>query len=84
MSVTQDGKKNFTFDKEFFFLYNKKMDPAQIAEIDKALTEVFKDGKIQETMKKSFFIPDFLPSTEAEAYLKDKMAQYKVIIKALQ
>jgi len=84
VSVTQDGKKNFTFDKEFFFLYNKNMDPAQIAAIDKALTEIFKEGKIQETMKKSFFIPDFLPSTEAETYLKDKMAQYKVIIKALQ
>jgi len=84
VSVTQDGKKNFTFDKEFFFLYNKNMNPAQIAEIDKALTEIFKEGKIQETMKKSFFIPDFLPSAKAEAYLKDKMEQYKVIIKALQ
>ncbi|MCB1787567.1 MAG: ABC transporter substrate-binding protein [Chromatiaceae bacterium] len=83
VNVTQDGEKNFAFDKEFFFLFNKDMDPELVAELDKALTEIFAAGKIQETQKKSFFIPDFLPSSEAEAYLKDKMAQYEVIIKAL-
>ena len=84
VNVTQDGSKNFTFDKEFFFLFNKDMDPALVAELDQALSEIFAEGKIQETQKKSFFIPNFLPSAEAEAYLKDKMAQYKVIIKAIQ
>jgi len=83
VSVTQDGTKNFTFDKEFFFLFNKDMDPELIAEMDQALTEIFAEGTIQETQKKSFFIPNFLPSAEASAYLKDKMDQYEVIIKAL-
>ena len=83
VSVTQDGTKNFTFDKEFFFLYNKDMDPAQIAAIDKALSEIFADGKIQETQKKSFFIPDFMPSAESASYFKDKMDQHDVILKAL-
>lgn len=83
VNVTQDGKKNFTFDKEFFFLYNKDMNPAIVAELDRALSEIFAEGKIQETQKKSFFIPNFMPSSEAEAYLKDKMAQYEVILKAL-
>jgi tripartite-type tricarboxylate transporter receptor subunit TctC len=84
VSVTQDGTKNFTFDKEFFFLFNKDMDPALINELDQALTEIFAEGTIQETQKKSFFIPNFMPSAEAAAYLKNKMDQYQVIIKALQ
>ncbi|MEZ5536520.1 MAG: hypothetical protein R3F02_12965 [Thiolinea sp.] len=84
VGVTQDGEKNFTFDKEFFFLFNKDMDPALVEELDKALTEIYAEGKIQETQKKSFFIPNFKPSAEAESYLKDKMAQYEVILKAIQ
>ena len=84
VSVTQDGKKNFTFDKEFFFLFNKDMDKELIAELDEALTEIFAAGKIQQTQKKSFFIPNFKPSAEAQTYLKDKMDQYETIIKAIQ
>jgi len=83
VSVTQDGKKNFTFDKEFFFLFNKDMDKDLIAELDQALTEIYAEGKIQQIQKKSFFIPNFKPSAEAQAYLKDKMDQYEKIIKAL-
>lgn len=83
-SVTQDGKKDFTFDKEFFFLYNKDMDPAIVKQIDDSLTEIFAAGEIQETQKKSFFIPNFKPSAEAATYLKDKMDQYEVIIDAIR
>ncbi|SDJ16397.1 ABC transporter substrate-binding protein [Aliiruegeria lutimaris] len=83
-SVTFDGDKDFTFDKEFFFLYNKDMDPAIIEQIDASLTEIFEAGEIQETQKKSFFIPNFKPSAEAQTYLKDKRDQYEVIIEALQ
>lgn len=84
VNVTQDGMKNFTFDKEFFFLFNKDMDPALVAALDKALSEIFAEGKIQETQKKSFFIPNFMPSAEADAYLRDKMAQYDRIIQSLR
>jgi len=82
--VPFDADSYFTFDKEFYFLYNKGLDPKVIAEIDKALTEIFAEGKIQETQKKSFFIPNFKPSAEAAAYLKDKMEQNKKIISAMQ
>ena len=75
-SVTQDGEKDFTFDKEFFFLFNKKMDPELVDALDTALTEIYDEGKIQETQKKSFFIPNFKPSAEAASYLHDKMEQY--------
>ena len=83
-SVTQDGTKDFTFDKEFFFLYNKDMDPAIIEQIDTSLAEIFAAGEIQKTQKKSFFIPDFRPSAEAQTYLMDKKDQYEVIIEAIR
>ena len=83
-SVTQNGEKDFTFDKEFFFIYNKDMDPAIIEQIDATLAEIFGAGEIQETQKKSFFIPNFKPSAEAQAYLKDKRDQYEVIIESLK
>ena len=71
--VTQDGKKNWEFDKEFFFLYNKDMKPEVVAALDKALAEIYAEGKIQEQQKKSFFIPNFKPSKEAAVYLKAKV-----------
>lgn len=83
VSVTMDGEKDFTFDKEFFMLFNKDMDPEQIATIDKALSEIFAEGKIQETQKASFFIPNFKPSAEAAAYLKAKREDYRHIIDAI-
>jgi tripartite-type tricarboxylate transporter receptor subunit TctC len=83
-TVTQDGTKNFTFDKEFFVLYNKDMKQELVDYYDKALTEIFAEGQIQETQKKSFFIPNFMPSAEAQAYLKEKMETYRVIIDAIK
>jgi len=82
--VPFDADSNFTFDKEFFFLYNKDMDSKIVAAIDQALTEIYAEGKIQETQKKSFFIPDFLPSAEAQKYLKDKMERIEKIISAMK
>jgi len=84
VAVPMGGGKNFTFDKEFFFLYNKKMKPELVAYFDKALTEIFAEGKIQDIQKKSFFIPNFMPSAEAQEYLKAKREQYRNIIKAIK
>lgn len=81
-SVTLDGKRDVTFDKEFFFIYNKDMDPKIVAYLDKALAEIFAAGKIQVTLKQAFFIPNFHPSKEAEVYLKKKAAQSQVLIDA--
>lgn len=82
--VPFDANSNFTFDKEFYFLFNKGLDPKVVAAIDEALTEIFAEGKIQETQKKSFFIPNFKPSAEAAVYLKSKMEMNKKIISAMQ
>lgn len=83
-AVAFDDKSNFTFDKEFFFLYNKDMSPELVAYFDEALTAVFAAGKIQDIQKKSFFIPNYQPSGEAQAYLKNKMDQYKTIIESIK
>jgi len=82
--VPFDASSNFTFDKEFLILYNKGLDPKVIAYIDDALTEIFAEGNIQKTQKKSFFIPDFMPSAEAQKYLKEKMDRYQKIINAMK
>ncbi|PLX89598.1 MAG: ABC transporter substrate-binding protein [Desulfuromonas sp.] len=82
--VPFDANSYFTFDKEFYFLFNKGLDPKVIAAIDEALTEIYTEGKIQETQKKSFFIPNFKPSVEAAAYLKGKMEMNKKIISSMQ
>lgn len=84
VNVPMGDGKNFTFDKEFFFLYNKDTDPKIIAEIDVALEEIFAEGEIQKVQKKSFFIPNFMPSNEAAEYLKNKRDSYAGIIEALQ
>lgn len=77
------GDSNFTFDKEFYFIYNKKIDPEFVAAMDKALGEIFAEGKVQEVQKKSFFIPNFKPSAEAESYLIEKKDRIADIIKAI-
>ncbi|MFC3282987.1 ABC transporter substrate-binding protein [Litchfieldella rifensis] len=84
VTVAMNGEENFTFDKEFFFLYNKDMDPAIVTQIDEALKEIYAEGEIQEIQKQSFFIPNFKPSGEAETYLHDKMARYEGIIDNIQ
>ncbi len=83
-NVAYNSKTNFTFDKVFFFLYNKNLDPKAIAEIDKALTEIYASGEIQKVQMKSFFIPDFRPSSESSNYFKEKMERYKTIINSMK
>jgi len=84
VKVTMGDDKNFAFDKEFFFLYNKDMDPAIVEQIDEALAEIYEEGEIQETLKDSFFIPNFMPSDEAEAHLKEKAERYASIIENIK
>lgn len=82
-SVTLDGSQDFTFDKEFYFLFNKDMDPSIIDQIDTALTEIFAKGEIQERQKASFFIPNFLPSAEAREHLSNKRDTYAKVIEQI-
>lgn len=77
-----DGE-NFTFDKEFFFLYNKKMDPAVIKAIDDALADIKKDPAIAETFKKSFFIPAISLSQESLKHIESNNKKYEALFKTI-
>ncbi|WP_447895301.1 ABC transporter substrate-binding protein [Vreelandella sp. GE22] len=80
VNVTMGDDQSFTFDKEFFFLYNKDMDQGIIDQIDEALAEIYDEGDIQQAQLDAFFIPDFKPSAEASEYLQEKMTRYEEII----
>ena len=82
--IPYDKKSNFTFDKEFFFIYNNAISDEIVAYLDNALMEIYSEGKIQEEQKKSFFIPNYMPSKKAAGYLKDKRDYMASIIKGLQ
>ncbi|MBE3638315.1 Bug family tripartite tricarboxylate transporter substrate binding protein [Mangrovicoccus algicola] len=79
-SVTLDGDQDFTFDKEFFLIYNKDMDEAMIEAIDQALAEIYQDGAIQEKQTAAFFTPNFRPTAEAAEHLEEKRETYKKVI----
>ncbi|OOY17407.1 ABC transporter substrate-binding protein [Thioclava sp. DLFJ4-1] len=79
-NVTLDGKEDFTFDKEFFFLFNKDMDPAISKAVSDALAEIYKEGEIEKRQKAAFFIPNYLPTDEAQSHLTEKADTYKQVI----
>ena len=84
VSVPLEEGEDFTFDKEFFFLYNRDMPEEIVARIDEALAEIFEEGTIQETQKRQFFIPNFRPSEEAEAHLREKNDAYVGVIESIR
>lgn len=77
--VNEEGE-NFTFDKEFFFLFNQETPQEIIDAVDTALAEIFEEGEIQERQKASFFIPNYLPREEAEQHLQEKRSTYEQVI----
>lgn len=83
-SVTLDGTDDFVFDKEFFLLYNKDMDPALMDAIDTALEEIYAAGDIQERQAAAFFIPNYLPRAEALEHLSAKSERIGGIIEDLK
>nr|CAD6616881.1 ABC transporter substrate-binding protein [Rhizobium sp. Khangiran2] len=83
-SVTLDGEKDFAFDKEFFLIYNKEMDPAQMEAIDKALAEIYEKGDLEKRQKEAFFIPNYLPQAEAQAHLSEKSKTIGGLIEQLK
>lgn len=74
------GGDDFTFDKVFFLIYNKEMDPAIAQTIDTALSEIYAEGKVQERLTAGFFIPDYRPAADALAHLREKNDAYAEMI----
>ncbi|MGV8853331.1 MAG: ABC transporter substrate-binding protein [Devosia sp.] len=83
-SVTLDGTEDFAFDKEFFLLYNKDMDPALMDTIDTALAEIYAEGTIEEQQATAFFIANFQPRDAALAHLSAKRDRIADIIEQLK
>ncbi len=82
--VPYDISSNFTFDKEFFFIYNKKIRPEIVTFLDQTLADIYAAGAVQDVQKKSFFIPDFMPAAEAATYLQKKRTYIKGIIDGMK
>ncbi len=82
--VPYDLSSNFTFDKEYFFLYNKNIKPDIVSYLDQVLTELYAEGEVVKLQKDSFYIPNFMPSTKAQDYLKKKSEYIKGIIAGLK
>lgn len=83
-SVKQSETEDFTFDKRFFLIYNKDMDPAQMQAVDDALAAIYEKGDIQQRMLEAFFIPAYLPMAESAALLMNKRDTYGAIIESLK
>lgn len=77
--LNEEGE-NFTFDKEFFLLFNKEMPQEYIDAIDTALAEIYEEGTIQERQKASFFIPNFRSVEDAQQHLTEKRNTYEEVI----
>jgi len=60
------------------------MDPTQIAAIDKALAEIYEKGDLGKRQKDSFFIPNYLPQSDAQAHLSEKSRTIGEIIEELK
>lgn len=79
-NVTLDGQQDFTFDKEFFMLYNKAISPDTVAEIDTALAAIYAKGEIQKRQLEAFFIPGLRSSADSLAHLSAKRDTYRKVI----
>lgn len=84
IKVMETSDKNFTFDKDFFVLYNKDTDSKILKLYEKALKEAFEDKAFLNEMRDLFFIPTFRSTLESEIYMDDKINSYKKIIDSIK
>ena len=77
-------ENDFTFDKEFFFLFNKNTDPKIIEYYNQAISEVFKKEQIQSLLSKSFFSPNYRPALTAHKYLQEKSHRISHILDSIK
>lgn len=71
MGITLNGDP-FVFSKDFLIYLPKDMDPAFLAELDKAVEAVTKNPDFIKDMENLKYKPAFLPSKEAETFIKAK------------
>ena len=79
---TVNGRTVFVFSKDFLIYLPKDMDPAFLAELDKAVEAVTKNPDFIKDMENLKYTPAFLPSKEAETFIKAKRDSLDGLIKA--
>ncbi|WP_343841445.1 hypothetical protein [Salinibacillus aidingensis] len=78
--ITFDGEK-FVFDKEFFFLLPKDINPDFAKALDKAVAEVVENSDYINDLSKNAYIPNYIPADKADDYLLEKRSTLQNIIK---
>ncbi len=73
--------KPFVFDKEFFILMPKDVDPAFAEKIDAAVANIMANAKFEEELKGLTFVKNHKPAAEAKTYLLEKRTTMQEIIK---
>ncbi len=84
ITVMETETKNFTFDKDFFVLYNKETNSEINILYEKALKEVFEDKEFTDEMRSLFFIPSYRNISNSASYMADKIDSYEIIINSIK
>jgi tripartite-type tricarboxylate transporter receptor subunit TctC len=64
--------KDFTFEKEYFFLLPKNIDKGFLEKLDKAVAKVVKNADYAKDLAINAFTVNHIPMADSEAYLKEK------------
>lgn len=78
--IKVDGKE-FTFDKEYFFLLPKDIDKDFVEKLDKAVAKVVENPDYAKDLKVNSFVVNHIPMEEAKAHLIEKRDFLSKIIK---
>ncbi|WP_436371624.1 tripartite tricarboxylate transporter substrate-binding protein [Cytobacillus sp. BC1816] len=72
--------KEFVFDKEFFFILPKDIDPNFVDALDKAVAEAVENEDYQSDLLKSAYLANYVPADQSEDYLLEKRETLRYII----
>ncbi len=81
MGITLGGEP-FVFSKDFVIYLPKDIDPAYVAELDKAVEAISKNPEFIDAMAKLKYKVAYLPSAEADKFIKAKRDSLDGLIKA--
>ncbi|WLD93712.1 tripartite tricarboxylate transporter substrate-binding protein [Alkalihalobacillus sp. AL-G] len=72
--------KDFVFDKQFFILLPKDIDPKFAKALDEAVAQVVENPDYIKDLAKNAYIPSYTPAEEADDYLLEKRSTFQNII----
>lgn len=81
MGITLNGEP-FVFSKDFVIYLPKDIDPAYVAELDKAVEAISTNPEFIEAMQTLKYKVAYMPSAEADTFIKAKRDSLDALIKA--